>query len=137
MENSSRSEFCDTYNLKSLIREPVCYKNPENPSCIDLILTNRPCSFQNSYVFETGLSDFHRTTVTVMTIYFQKLQPKVINYMDYKHFQNENFREDLLFGLYKLNIKNNDDGFTGFIETSMETVNQHAPCKQKHVRGNH
>ena len=52
VEDSSMPEFCDTYNLKSLIREPTCYKNPENPSCIDLILTNRPCSFQNFCVFE-------------------------------------------------------------------------------------
>ena len=75
--------------------------------------------------------------VTVMKMHFQNLQPRVINYRDYKHFQNENFRGDLLLRLSKLNIKNNDDGFTGFIETCMETVNQHAPCKQKHVRGNH
>ena len=52
VEYSSMSVICDTYNLKSLIREPTCYKNPENPSCIDLILTNRPCSFQNFCVFE-------------------------------------------------------------------------------------
>ena len=93
--------------------------------------------FQNSCVFETGPSDFHRMTVTVMNMHFQKLQPRVINCRGYKHFQNENFREDLLFGLSKLNIRNNDDGFTGFIETCMETVNQHAPCKQKHMRRNH
>ena len=137
VEDSSMSEFCDMYNLKSLIREPTCYKNSENPSCIDLILTNRPCSFQNSYVFETGLSDFHMMTVTVMKMHFQKLQPRVINYRDCKHFQNETFREDLLFRLSKLNIRNNDYGFTGFIETCMETVNQYAPCKQKQVQGNH
>ena len=72
-----------------------------------------------------------------MKIYFQKLQPRVINYREYKHFQNENFTKDLLFELSRLNIRNNDDSFTGFIETCMETVNQYAPCKQKHVRGNH
>ena len=53
VEVRSMSEFRDTYNLKSLIRELTCYKNPENPSCIDLVLTNRPCSFQNSCVPET------------------------------------------------------------------------------------
>ena len=45
VEDSSMSEFYDTYNLKSLIREAACYKHPENPSCIDLILTNRSCRF--------------------------------------------------------------------------------------------
>ena len=94
-------------------------------------------SFQNSCAFETGLLEFHRMTVTVMKMRFQNLQPRVINHRDYKHFQNENFSEDFPFGLSKLDIRNNDDGFTGFIETCMETVNQHAPCKQKRVRGNH
>ena len=37
-------------NLTSLIKEPTCYKNPDNPSCIDLILTNKPFSFQNKNV---------------------------------------------------------------------------------------
>ena len=31
------SEFCDVYNLKNLIKDPTCFKNPLNPSCIDLI----------------------------------------------------------------------------------------------------
>ena len=45
-------------NLYSLIKQPTCFKNPENPSCIDLILTNKPNSFQTKCVIETGLSDF-------------------------------------------------------------------------------
>ena len=30
--------FCQIYNLKNLLRKPTCYKNPTNPSCVDLIL---------------------------------------------------------------------------------------------------
>ena len=52
------SIFCDTFNLTILIKEPTCYKNPDNPSCIDLILISKP-SFQTSCVAETGLFDFH------------------------------------------------------------------------------
>ena len=37
--------FCETYNLKNLIKVPTCFKNPDNPSCIDLILTNKPRIF--------------------------------------------------------------------------------------------
>ena len=110
-------------------RELKCYKNLKNSSCIDLILINRPWSFQNSCVFETGVSNFHKMTITVMKMHFQKFQPRVINYRDYKHFQIENFKEDFLFELSKLNIRKNDDGFTGFVETYKETVNQHAHCK--------
>ena len=42
------SDFCESYNLSSLIRESTCYKNPKTPSSIDLFLTNSPNSFQNS-----------------------------------------------------------------------------------------
>ena len=59
-------DFCEMYGLSNLIREPTCYKNPNNPSCIDLILTNKAKSFQNSNVYETGLSEFHKLTVTVL-----------------------------------------------------------------------
>ena len=34
--------FCESYRFKSLIKDPTCFKNPENPSCINLILTNSP-----------------------------------------------------------------------------------------------
>ena len=36
------SDFMVTYNLKSLVKQKTCFKNPDNPSCIDLILTNSP-----------------------------------------------------------------------------------------------
>ena len=72
----NRKDFCDSYGFKSLIKVPTCFKNPENPSCIDLILTNNPLSFQSSGVIETGLSDFHKLIVTVMKTIYQKLDPK-------------------------------------------------------------
>ena len=74
---TSMKVFCDSYEFKNLIKDATCYKNPENPSCIDLILTNNPNSFQNSGVIETGLSDFHKMMVTVMKttyIYIKKLR---------------------------------------------------------------
>ena len=53
-------EFCETYCLQNLIKEPLCFKNPDNPSCIDVILTNKKANFKNSSVIETGLSDHHK-----------------------------------------------------------------------------
>ena len=32
------NSFWATYNLKSLIKEPICYKNTSNATCIDLLL---------------------------------------------------------------------------------------------------
>ena len=72
VENNFLKEFCDLYEIKSLIRIPTCYKNPENPTCTDLMLTNSNRSFLNSCAVETGLSDFHKMIVTVLKIYFTK-----------------------------------------------------------------
>ena len=82
IENSFLKEFCNTFGMKSLIKVPTCYKNLANPTCIDLMLTSSNRSFQNSYTMETGLLDFHKMIVTVLKIYFQKREAKVLNYRD-------------------------------------------------------
>ena len=46
VDKNAVSSFCDAFDLVNLIREPTCYKNPEKPSCIDLILTNNLIVFK-------------------------------------------------------------------------------------------
>ena len=94
--DSNVKNFCSSYNLTSMINWPTCFKNPEKPSCTDLILTDCPRSFQNSCVIETRLSDFHKLVVTAMKATYKKSQPKIINYRSYKYFNNESFREELI-----------------------------------------
>ena len=97
-------ELSSVYNLKNVVKKPTCYKNIGNPSCIDPILTNKSRSFIKTSVIETGLLDFHR--VTIMKTTFQKQTPKVLNYRNYKNFDNEKFNIDLV---NKLNELNNHD----------------------------
>ena len=44
MSDASSKNFCELYNLENLIKEPTCYKNPNNPSSGDVILTNSKTS---------------------------------------------------------------------------------------------
>ena len=81
MQENLMKDFCDTYDLINLIKDPTCFKNPLNPSIIDLILTNRSRSFQNSQTIETGLSDYHKLTVTAMRTFFPKQAPSYHNYL--------------------------------------------------------
>ena len=76
-EETKMSEFLNMHSLKNLVSQNTCFKNTENPSCINLILTNCSRSFQNTGVFETGLSDFHKRTFTVLKQYYPKQKPKV------------------------------------------------------------
>ena len=50
IDKSDMTVFCYTYDLKCLIKEPTYYKNPENPSYIDLILTKNSKCFRSSCV---------------------------------------------------------------------------------------
>ena len=136
IEDQHMKAFCDNYNLTSLIKQPTCYKNPNNTKCIDLTLSNTPRSFQSTCVIETGLSDFHLVTLTVMKKSFRKFHPRLINYRSYKNFSNEAFRECLLEKLSKEILENNDEGLQRFCDINLQVLNQHAPQKIKYVRGN-
>ena len=71
MTDPSLKKFCNLYSLKTLIKISTCFKNPDNPKVIYLLLTNRPGSFCNSGTLKTGLSDFHKLTLTVLNTYFK------------------------------------------------------------------
>ena len=63
---------------------------------IDLILTNRRKCFPNFNVFETGLSDFHELTLTVLKAYVPNQKPRVINQIQkLRIFENNWFKNDL------------------------------------------
>ena len=111
--NSETSEtalknFCDLYKLKNLVRKPTCFRNPDNPSCIDLFLTNCSRSFQDTQVLKTGLSDFHKMNLKVLKIFFTKQKHETIFYRNYKKFDNPKFKEALNRELVKYDLNNID-----------------------------
>ena len=102
--NSATSVFSGTHNLKTLIKKPACYKNPNKTLSIDLMMTNKPRSLKHPCAIETGLYDFCKMTITVVKATFEKLQLTVINYRSYKYFENARFRADLFSELSKENV---------------------------------
>ena len=133
---TSMKVFCDSYEYKNLIKNATGYKNPEKPSCIDLILTNNPNSFQNLGVPETGLSDFHKMTVTIMKTTFEKLKPNIMHYRDYRKFSNDKFGENLISRLSSENIRVDFNGMEKFLQICIKTLDELAPQKKKYSRGN-
>ena len=91
----SIESFCESHRFKSLTKDLTCSKNAENLSCIDLILTNSPYSFQNSCIAETISSDFYKMIVSVLKTTFQNLKPRIVQYRDHTRFSNDNFRKNL------------------------------------------
>ena len=60
-------------------RISTCFKNLLKASCIDLLMTSRPKSFQDSMAVEIGLSDFHKMTLTVMKVFYKKNKKQTLS----------------------------------------------------------
>ena len=58
-EEEVLQDFLFEQNIKNIVKDKTWYESIENPSCIDLFLTNSPLCFQNTTTV-TGLSDFHK-----------------------------------------------------------------------------
>ena len=127
MENSSLKTFSEIYKLRNLMKEPTCFKNPENVTSIDLILTSKPLSFKNTYVRETGLFEFQKMIVAVVKMYFTKTKPQVAIYRKYKVFHNETSLDSLR---YELNIQrkvSNKKRLHAFSTICTVIFDKHAP----------
>ena len=129
-ENDTLDEFLEDYHAKNLVKEPTCFKNPENPSCIDLFITNSFQSFQKTTTVTTGLSDFHNMAVTVLKTTFPKASPRIISYRS--PYEVENLEKVLIENLSKMETKSYES-FENMVMKSFDTV---SAKKERTVRAN-
>ena len=128
MEDSPMKTFGEIYKLRNLIKEPTSTR-------IDLTLTNKPRNFKNTYMIETGLSDFHKMIVAVMKIHFPKMKRQVVCYRKYKGFHNETFLDSLT---HEFNVQFlNEKRLYAFSTICTEIFDKHAPKKKRYIRSNH
>ena len=131
ISNSVLKQFCASYNLTNLIKEPTYFESVDNPFCIDLMLTNHPKCFQNFGIYETGISDFHKLTFTFLKTYFQK---RIIKYRDSIQFNSNEFRGELIMELSSNNMQS--DNFARFTGISKMILEKKVPLKKRYVRYN-
>ena len=113
--------FMNNENFINLVKVNTCCKG--KGSCIDLILTNRRYSFKHTCSTETGMSYHHHLIPSTMKTTFEKEEPEVLVYRDYKNFNFNSFH-------------NNNVTFTSFENNFVNVLNQQAPKKLKVFRGN-
>ena len=80
--NATMQEFCESYFLEIMVKKPTCFKNPAKPTCVDLIIANKPGMFQNAKTYETSLSNFHKLVVSTMKLSYKKRPPRMSKYRD-------------------------------------------------------
>ena len=99
--DATMKNFCQIYDCRNIVKDKICFKNSINPTYIDLVITSRSKSFQESEVIEMGLSYFHKMNLTVMKVFCNKQKPKINQYRKYKDFSNQAFMHQLaLYGYF-------------------------------------
>ena len=88
--NQILKTFLEDNSFGNLIKSNTCFK-PKPKSCIDLILTNKPKSFQNSGVMETGVSDHHALIFSFLKTTFTKMPPNKLQYRSCKKLEVHSF----------------------------------------------
>ena len=83
---------------------------------------------------ETGLSDHHKLTISILKIFFKNKEPVKITYRSYKYFNELIFRNDLTNSLQ--NCDHDTLQYDEFKNIFLQVLNAHAPIKQRIVRGN-
>ena len=131
-ENSKLQDLMDAFCLENLIKEPTCFKSTVLTT-IDVIVTNQKSLFLKSSAYESGLSDFHKLTTTILRKSITKGKPKYILYRDYKIFDQKKFQDQLRSQL--TSIKTVD--YSQFHEIFLKTLDAFAPMKKKIFRFNH
>ena len=129
--NSQRGENCvDTFicqhHLQSINNQHSRYKNPTNPTCIDLFLTNSPKSFYKTKIFLTGLWDSRKLVPSILKTTFTKLTAEEIMYHDFEKFNEQCFNNDLYTYLSSESIKI----CRSFENIFLKTLNKHASLKK-------
>ena len=92
----------------------------------------------HSKTIESGLSDFHKMTTTMMRCTYTRQEPVKITYRDYTKFNKEKFISE--FRAKKLKFKGHtlstNTAYNNLIETLKEMLSVHAPIKRRLIRGN-
>ena len=121
------STFLYQHDLENLVKEKTCFKNANNPSTIDLFLTNNSLAFQNTTATFTSLSDCHNLVLTVLKTTFSRNKPKEILYRDYKKFTFSDFNDELK----TIFSKNTVGSCYQFDRIFPNVLDKHAPMKRK------
>ena len=125
------AQFLHDYNAVNIIHKNKWCSAINSPTCIDLIITNCPNSFQSITLFCTALSDFHNLLVTVLKTSFREAAPKQLHYRNHNKFN----AVDLKIG-YEQNLAANSSNFENFEQAFLALIDKHAPNKSKNIRAN-
>lgn len=80
-------------------------------------------------MFQTGLSDFHKMTGSVLKSHFPNKKANIVSYRNYKRFRNDSFGNEFYNGLLNYDLHNIE--YQNVLNIFSDILNKHAPMKKK------
>ena len=136
MDGRDLNDLLDIYNLANLINSPTRI-DKTSETLLDIILTNSKAKVLTSGVIDVQISD-HSLVYTILRSSAPRTRSRQIVTRVYKTFKRDEFLNDLQsipFSVMDLFDDVNDKLFV-FESLYMDVVNEHAPLKRVHLRGN-
>ena len=130
------TQVCDSFDLKQIVKGPTCFKSSDNPSLLDLILTNCPRSITSSINLPLGISDFHNFISAATKINRPSNEPRTINYRTMKNFNEDVYKQDLEIAPFHVSQIFDDVDDQMWFHNNLLTniIEKNAPMKQKTIR---
>ena len=128
-------DFCETLGFRNIILKNTCFKS-SNETLIDVILVSKPVRFNETMVFDTGLSDFHKMITVSTKLYAPRRIPRKIIYRSFKNFDELSYREDIKNAPFSIaHIFEDAQDITWCHESLFaDIVQSHAPLKSRLLR---
>ena len=112
------SESIFSNDSKISVQQKTCFKSTNNPSCIDLFVTNSHRNSQNTITFASGLSNSHKMILAILKSTFLKFRPKQIVYRKFKNFDLNIFKNEIRTKVQSI------DKYETFEEEFLKVLNQ-------------
>ena len=133
---NSMSTLFDAYNLTNVITTPTCFRNVNNPSLLDGVITNTPLRLLTHFNICIGISDCHNLVGGITKMNAPKTVPRKIVYRSYKNFDENNFNIDLSMAPFHVCEIFEDPSDQLWFQNKLlnDVIEVHAPLKNKTVK---
>ena len=130
------TELCDIFDLTNMVKEPTCFPKNSNPSLLDVILTNKPSTFNGTRICDTGLSDVHRLVACVMKNTVKQKRNGKTTYRSFKNLDETALLRDIENApLHIADIFDDIDDICWAHEKLLsEVIDEHIPVKERKQR---
>lgn len=137
LKQNCLKQLFDLNGVKNVVNVPTCFKS-DQPTCIDLAVTNVHKRLQNVVALDVGLSDFHHMICLATKCYVPQRKKQCITYRSYKHFDQSKYLDDLSVAPFHVCeiFDNLDDAYWYSTTLLHGIIDEHAPVKYRIVKCN-